>query len=67
MHRTLSHTHDRAWGLPWVWERWTRRPRDENRLARNTTSIFGLRGRFWKKKQGETQGEKQGEQRKTCF
>eukprot|EP00931_Biecheleriopsis_adriatica_P054937 TRINITY_DN32385_c0_g1_i1.p1 TRINITY_DN32385_c0_g1~~TRINITY_DN32385_c0_g1_i1.p1 ORF type:complete len:363 (+),score=74.82 TRINITY_DN32385_c0_g1_i1:26-1090(+) len=25
MHRILSQTHDRAWGLPWVWERWTRR------------------------------------------
>jgi len=25
MHRTLSYTHERAWGLPWVWERWTRR------------------------------------------
>ena len=25
MHQTLSLTHDRSWGLPWVWERWTRR------------------------------------------
>lgn len=25
MHRTLSLTHERVWGLPWVWERWTRR------------------------------------------
>ena len=27
MHQTLALTHDRVWGLPWVWERWTRRPR----------------------------------------
>lgn len=25
MHRVLSETHYRVWGLPWVWERWTRR------------------------------------------
>lgn len=25
MHRALSQTHSRSWGLPWVWERWTRR------------------------------------------
>lgn len=25
MHRALSETHERAFGLPWVWERWTRR------------------------------------------
>lgn len=25
MHRALAETHSRAWGLPWVWERWTRR------------------------------------------
>ena len=27
MHQTLALTHDRVWGLPWVWERWTRRVR----------------------------------------
>lgn len=25
MHRALAETHFRVWGLPWVWERWTRR------------------------------------------
>lgn len=25
MHRALAATHDRIWGLPWVWERWTRK------------------------------------------
>lgn len=26
MHRQLSKTHKRVWGLPWVWERWSRMP-----------------------------------------
>lgn len=26
MHEILAQTHDRVWGLPWVWERWTLRP-----------------------------------------
>ncbi|CAJ1336519.1 unnamed protein product [Effrenium voratum] len=25
MHRLLARTHRRVWGLPWVWERWTRK------------------------------------------
>jgi len=27
MHRLLSESHTRVFGLPWVWERWVRRPR----------------------------------------
>ena len=30
MHQMLSLTHDRVWGLPWVWERWTRRLKTRN-------------------------------------
>eukprot|EP00927_Polykrikos_kofoidii_P011738 TRINITY_DN15014_c0_g1_i1.p1 TRINITY_DN15014_c0_g1~~TRINITY_DN15014_c0_g1_i1.p1 ORF type:complete len:385 (-),score=36.90 TRINITY_DN15014_c0_g1_i1:36-1124(-) len=33
MHRLLSRTHTRAFGLPWVWERWTLRPRDGGTLS----------------------------------
>ncbi|CAK9068721.1 unnamed protein product [Durusdinium trenchii] len=33
MHRTLSQTHERAWGLPWVWERWTKRNKREELTA----------------------------------
>merc|ERR1712232_1298763 len=32
MHKALSETHERAWGLPWVWERWTRKE-----FSRSTT------------------------------